>query len=117
MRRRTPRHTFEDLLTSWARLNPSFYNDHDPEHGNETHATAAELLTAVQTWLESGDDNVEYDGPELTAAFVESQLDELLAAQQTHGATHGISDGRREPRGELARADGLLWLVVGSVPV
>ena len=54
---------FAEVLSAWARHNPSFLDDeHDLPHGNNGWVTATELAEHLQTWIDDGDDGVAYDG-------------------------------------------------------
>ena len=107
--------SFTALLAGWSKHNPTFWESHDPPHGNAAHATSEELAGELECFLDEGDASVAWSGPELSAEYVATQLETLLKAQRS-GAAHGVSRVRGQWRatGERQGEELTLWRVVAK---
>ena len=46
--------TFSELVGLWAKYNPDFYSQHDPEHGNERHMLMVDTSPAATASYDRG---------------------------------------------------------------
>ena len=107
---------FAEVLSAWARHNPSFLDDeHDPPHGNNGWVTATELAEHLQTWIDDGDDGIAYDGEAIADSLVERGLEALLV-EQSRGKPHGLTKtfGRWRAAGRAQGTALTLWRVVAT---
>ena len=72
----------EALLGTWTRGEPTFFEEFEPAHGNDGHATADELAVELTRYVDDNDDGVVYNGPELNAPTVRAALETMLQRQR-----------------------------------
>ena len=104
------------MIAGWSKHNKTFWDDHDPGHGNRRYATAEEFASELMRWLDDGDDGAVYDGPELTKDSISAGLHALLM-QQGLGLAHGVSqirNGEWRASGPQQGESLVLWRVVAA---